>query len=508
MGKASQRPHITNVLCSLNDSEGLWWYGTQGGGLCCDDEGKLTVFRTDYDHPNLLRSNDVTCLAECRIRGEIWFGTKQGAYVLNKKKKEIHELLPDELGEKRINCILESTSSMWLAYRNQLLQINTTGDSVLRRFNLTWKNKNRAVCALAEDRSGTIWLALWNGGLCRLVRNGTSFEPCEWSRDDYCTTLQYDSARNCLLVETSTGEHLIVRKGETRCVPDIDMGNVLHEMLARKVQHNDRNVLSWAEASDSIFYIGTFHSLYRYDMQLDSLQRYGFETDRVRDIAISSDGTIYFISKALGVCRLQGKKAEKLCDDNVYHSMEIRGDTLLWLTDGIGNASTFDLRTRQLTPIDYTPTEKGSNTRVFIGLLSILLVVALSVAIWIHRKRKKKNTEPTTESTHLLTVSEQEFLQHITQFIDENINNEKYGIHALSADMCMSRANLYRKLNALTGQSPTDFIRNRRLERAAELLRNTNYSVNEVADLVGFSYATYFTRCFKEKYGVPPKDFK
>ena len=71
----------------------------------------------------------------------------------------------------------------------------------------------------------------------------------------------------------------------------------------------------------------------------------------------------------------------------------------------------------------------------------------------------------------------------------------------------MSRANLHRRMKAAAGMTPTDFIRGQRLERAAWLLRNTSHSVNEISDLVGFSYASYFTKCFKEKYGVLPKDF-
>ena len=504
----SQQPHIANVLCSLNDSEGLWWYGTQGGGLFRDNGGKLTAFRADREHPDLLRSNDVTCLAECRTQHEIWFGTKQGAYILNKEKDAIRELLPDELGDMRINCMLESRSSMWLAYRNQLLQFDAKNDSVLRRFELTWQNKNRAVCALSEDRSGTIWLALWNGGLCRMVRNANAFEPCEWTRDDYCTSLQYDSVRNCMLVETSTGEHLIVRKGETRCVPDIDMGSILHEMLVLKGPHSDQNILSWAEVSDSLYYIGTYHSLYYYDMRTDSLLRLNLETDRVRDIAVSKDGNIYFLSKAMGVCRLKGTGAEVLCASNAFRSVEMRGDTLLWLTDGIGNTSTLDLRTKVLTTLDPPLVQDQSSSRGKIWLLIIpLAICALGLTWWWKRKHKEEGeAQPVAEQT--LSPSEEEFLQRIIQHINEHISDEGYGIRALSGDMCMSRVNLYRKVRSLTGQSPTDFISNHRLERAAELLRTTNYTVNEVADMVGFSYATYFTRCFKERFGVAPKDYR
>ena len=68
--------------------------------------------------------------------------------------------------------------------------------------------------------------------------------------------------------------------------------------------------------------------------------------------------------------------------------------------------------------------------------------------------------------------------------------------------MGMSRMNLYRKLQAITGQTPTEFIRTIRLKRAAQLLQDGKLNVSEVADRVGFSSSSYFTKCFKEQFGV------
>ena len=82
------------------------------------------------------------------------------------------------------------------------------------------------------------------------------------------------------------------------------------------------------------------------------------------------------------------------------------------------------------------------------------------------------------------------------------IDNSEYNVEQLSADMGMSRMNLYRKLQAITGQTPTEFIRTIRLKRAAQLLQDGKLNVSEVADRVGFSSSSYFTKCFKEQFGV------
>ena len=86
-------------------------------------------------------------------------------------------------------------------------------------------------------------------------------------------------------------------------------------------------------------------------------------------------------------------------------------------------------------------------------------------------------------------------------------NDSEYNVEQLSADMGMSRMNLYRKLQAITGQTPTEFIRTIRLKRAAQLLQDGKLNVSEVADRVGFSSSSYFTKCFKEQFGVLPTQY-
>jgi AraC-like DNA-binding protein len=72
----------------------------------------------------------------------------------------------------------------------------------------------------------------------------------------------------------------------------------------------------------------------------------------------------------------------------------------------------------------------------------------------------------------------------------------------------MGRTTLYRKILALTGEPPTEFIRSYRLKRGAELLKSGMGSVLEVAFEVGFSSANYFTKCFKKKFHQLPSSFQ
>ena len=73
--------------------------------------------------------------------------------------------------------------------------------------------------------------------------------------------------------------------------------------------------------------------------------------------------------------------------------------------------------------------------------------------------------------------------------------------------MCMSRSSLFRKLRSLTGMTPNSFVNSYRLNKAAGLLRNGDYRVSEVCDMLGFKSASYFAKAFKQQFGVSPSEY-
>ncbi|MEZ4747006.1 MAG: ATP-binding protein [Calditrichia bacterium] len=102
----------------------------------------------------------------------------------------------------------------------------------------------------------------------------------------------------------------------------------------------------------------------------------------------------------------------------------------------------------------------------------------------------------------------QEFLSRLIAIIEEHLDDENFSVEALSDDIGMSRAQLHRKLRAIANQSPSEFIRSFRLQRAAELIKQDAGNIAEIAYMVGFNSQAYFTRCFQEQFGCSPRDFK
>ena len=99
---------------------------------------------------------------------------------------------------------------------------------------------------------------------------------------------------------------------------------------------------------------------------------------------------------------------------------------------------------------------------------------------------------------------ENNFLNKITEVIQENISNEKFGVSELAREMGMSRSNLLRKTKKLTKLSVSQFIRQVRLKNAMETLKQTSLTVSEISYEVGFSSTSYFIKCFHDYYGYPP----
>jgi signal transduction histidine kinase/DNA-binding response OmpR family regulator/ligand-binding sensor domain-containing protein len=119
--------------------------------------------------------------------------------------------------------------------------------------------------------------------------------------------------------------------------------------------------------------------------------------------------------------------------------------------------------------------------------------------------RERFAREITLEPSEITVNSRDEaFLNRALEVVESHLKEEDFGLQDFRQEMHMSRSNLARKLQALTGQSPTEFIRTIRLKRAAQLLGQDFGNVTQVAMEVGFNNISYFNRSFKACFGVAP----
>lgn len=154
-------------------------------------------------------------------------------------------------------------------------------------------------------------------------------------------------------------------------------------------------------------------------------------------------------------------------------------------------------------------------------MLFLIGIVSLLYSMWILRRRirqlrmlQQKRREIVLTEIELhpdeLDASriDNEFLQKAVRVIEQHLADPDYDMERMASDMCMSRMNVYRKLHALTGQTPTEFKRDLRLKKAAQMLISMpDVPIHEVAEKVGFSNAGYFTKCFRKMFGVLPTQY-
>ncbi|MGK7393009.1 MAG: ATP-binding protein [Candidatus Cyclobacteriaceae bacterium M3_2C_046] len=124
------------------------------------------------------------------------------------------------------------------------------------------------------------------------------------------------------------------------------------------------------------------------------------------------------------------------------------------------------------------------------------------------KMRRKLNQEILLQPSLVnLENPDEVFLQKLVKLIEANIENEAFSVEQLQKEIAMSRMQLHRKLKALTNQSASEFIRSVKLKRAAQILRQPGVQITEAAYMAGFNHMSYFSKCFKEMFGMLPSEF-
>lgn len=106
------------------------------------------------------------------------------------------------------------------------------------------------------------------------------------------------------------------------------------------------------------------------------------------------------------------------------------------------------------------------------------------------------------------TSLDKEFINNVLTYINKNISDENLNVENLAGELLLSRSKLYRKIKALTGETANEFIRKIRLEKAKQLIENSEHTIAEICYKVGFSSPSYFTKCFKDKFKILPTEVR
>lgn len=147
---------------------------------------------------------------------------------------------------------------------------------------------------------------------------------------------------------------------------------------------------------------------------------------------------------------------------------------------------------------------KPFSAKLLHSCINNLLEVRKKIASQLSLADTKPIEEGVASSLNRL---DNEFMQKITQIIEENLEMEKMDVAFIADKMCMSHSTLYRKIKGLADMSANEFIRKVKMRKSVEMLLSGEYTISEISYMTGFSSVAYFRQCFKSEYGMSPSGY-
>ena len=166
---------------------------------------------------------------------------------------------------------------------------------------------------------------------------------------------------------------------------------------------------------------------------------------------------------------------------------------------------------KELDALD-TGYRSARNVLILMILFVLVLLVVATLAVVANSKIRKRNAELEVLVNQKLEQftkprADDLFKDRLFDIMEHSYDKSDFTVESMSEALGMSRVHLYRKIHDMYGIAPTDLMRTFRLRKAAAMLKRGGYTVSEVAYSVGFSTPGYFTKCFKEMFGVTPSEF-
>ena len=531
----------------IQDSEGFLWYATEGGGVCRDDGRQMLVFRSDAEHPDLLGSNDVACLAEAAGR-YIIIGTFHGAFVLDKQDYSIRRL--KEVDDKRVDDIIVTANGHWWLTANKKVYEYSAEGQMLN----IYPGKDKYICRLREDGQGRLLGIEWEGGILRLENSQFVQIATAWNDSINLSRVTTDRQGRQLVVDVFGGCYALNSSeqqpwfsGQILTRPMADSIRAAHHLSARPTALAEREK-GLERTTDLWFSTGKDIRRMKDGEETVLLG----DTKDVSAMAFTADGTLW-LATIFGT--VMTYKDGRLATDD-YASNEY-GDAVIHLdVDSLGRlllvseryirlydlvrrtlrqqsreaAGVYSIELQESAPglrwsqPQSSPVVERMPQWVWwmLAALSLTLLALIVHICMLHRQRRrflaamKKETdeadEHTADALSQPAAQQQpalgdEWLQKAIAEVEAHLGDDGYSVEQLASHLCMSRMTFYRKIQSATGQKPTEFIRTIRLHRAAELLRQGRQSVTEISYATGFTSVSYFSRCFRTMYGVPPTQF-
>ena len=537
-----------NVHALCLDNNNNLWIGTYSDGVVVMnlETGRLRQY-TQTEDPNSL-DNSSSYAIHLDSKGRIWVATMEGLNLYDDQKDCFRRI--GKTNAITIDIDEDDDGNLWLSTQGEGLWQYNPNSQKLKNYRDELPN-NQVNCCLLDDK-GVLWIGTF-AGLCTYDREHDAFQRIY---------LDAPSQNILGIVEDNGALWITTDHGIIKYVPEGVQRFTLHDgLVSEQFQPN-----SCLKAGDGRVYFGTtggfnsFHpSLIKtndvmppvYVTSLEILNQekslYELTTKQPNDqkeitIGYGDSKMITFSFASLSYCS----------PEKIQYAYMLEGFDQDWNYVGNQNRATYT----NLSAGTYTFRVKATNNdglwsdyeaglRVIVeppfwwswyAKLFYLVLIAAAISFYIHFRLKRAERlhqrqlqqlsekkeeevretrqnfftmialEPVTETAQ--NSADNEFLTKINQIIQDNFANPDLNVDFLAEKLNISRSGLFAKIKTLADITPNEMIQIVRLKRAAQLLRNGEYLVSEVAYMVGFSNPSYFSKCFYKQFGIRPTEIK
>ncbi len=242
---------VADVDVVMQDAAGFIWYGTAGGGLCCDDSYSVTACNSETAGRGVMKSDDVTCMAEDSLH-RIWFGTRAGLYTLRRDIGQCQRIENEQIGDRKVNCIaVTPDGAVWVGLRQNILKFSADG-TLVKTLSIG-PNKRQEPREMTVDSRGTLWVTVLRGGLITIDLATDSLTHQPWDYPSAASYIAEDTVRHCYWVGTWGGG--IVRypamQVEPATLQSVDRHKFGSEVYNLWLDHESR--LMWVATMDDVY---------------------------------------------------------------------------------------------------------------------------------------------------------------------------------------------------------------------------------------------------------------
>lgn len=479
------------LFCICSDPQGRYWMGGSNGLICIENLGKesqtVRWYTIDSDHYPIPHNRIRSVFADSRQ--QVWVGGDGGLFLLNEGTMQLERYVIDDKASFWVYDISEDKKGELTVTTYDATYV-ISPDTDARQLKVLSKSQRRSL----DTKSAELDKILADYGLA-----------------DYYLSAYLDSSAGVLLL------------GATDRFEVLHVGNIAKDAVGRKLQVTDIQVNGsrWVDHQ----HIAALRATFAPDE--GNLQFFLTDFDYADE---QPDGYCYRLTG-------QEKWTRILATDRSISLSHLDAGTYELY---VGCGSSQDKISDPTLVFTFT-IEAPWYATTLAKVLYVLLMAALLYGIYRFTEQRKQLKRERQERAELLArakekerqllsdnerlaeqlrlqllgksgdeselTADERFLVDITRIIEENMDDSELSVNTLSQKSGISTKQLYRRIKALTGMPVVAYIRDQRLKKAASLLATGNFTVSEVMYMVGFSSASYFTRCFREEYGVTPSAY-